>query len=82
MPKKIKINQQMQEWIDARRNFHLSQSQVPMARELGLNPAKPRKIDNHTQERSKLPLPRFVEPLCFERLGKTTPDNEGATEKG
>ena len=57
MAKKIKTNQQMQEWIDARRRRHLSHSQVQMARELGLNPAKLGKIDNHKQEPCKLPLP-------------------------
>lgn len=40
MAKKIKTNPQMQEWIDARRRRHLSDSQVQMARELGLNPVK------------------------------------------
>lgn len=44
-------------------------------RELGLNPAKLGKIDNHKQETWKLPLPRFIEHLYFERFGKTTPDN-------
>ena len=43
-------------------------------RELGLNP-KLAKIDNHKQETWKLPLPRFIEHLYFERFGKTTPDN-------
>ena len=45
MSKKVKTNQQMQEWIDARRRRHLSHSQVQMARELGLNPANLGKID-------------------------------------
>jgi hypothetical protein len=40
MSKKIKTNQQMQAWIDARRRRHWSHSQVEMARELGLNPAE------------------------------------------
>ena len=73
MAKKIKTNQQMQEWIDARRRRHLSHSQVQMARELGLNPARLGKIDNHKQEPWKLPLPQFIEQLYFERFGKTTP---------
>ena len=65
MAKKIKTNQQMQKWIDARRRRHLSHSQVQMARELGLNPAKLGKIDNHKQEPWKLPLPQFIEQLYF-----------------
>jgi hypothetical protein len=51
MAKKIKTNhQQVQEWIDARRRHHLCHSQVQLAREPGLNPAKLGKIDNHKQE--------------------------------
>ena len=76
MSRKIeKPNQKMQAWIDARRRRHLSHSQIQMARELGLNPEKLGKIDNHKQEPWKLPLPRFIEQLYFERFGKTTPDN-------
>ena len=81
MSTKIKTNQQMQEWIDARRRRHLSHSQVQMARELGLNPAKLGKIDNHKQEPWKLPLPQFIEQLYFERFGKTTPDNVVSIEE-
>ncbi len=46
-----------------------------MARELGMNPAKLGKIDNHKQERWKLPLPQFIEELYFKRFGRTTPLN-------
>jgi len=81
MAKKIKTNQQMQEWIDARRRRHLSHCQVQMAQELGLNPAKLGKIDNHKQEPWKLPLPQFIEQLYFERFGKTTPDNVVSIEE-
>jgi hypothetical protein len=81
MAKKIKTNQQMQKWIEARRRRHLSHSQVQMARELGLNPAKLGRIDNHKQEPWKLPLPRFIEQLYFERFGKTTPDNVASIEE-
>src|SRR5713101_8427365 len=81
MSKKIKTKSAMQEWIDARRRRHLSHSQVQMARELGLNPAKLGKIDNHKQEPWKLPLPQFIEQLYFERFGKTTPDNVVSIEE-
>jgi hypothetical protein len=81
MSKKIKINQRMQEWIDARRRRHLSHCHVQIARELGLNPAKLGKIDNHKQETWKLPLPRFIEHLYFKRFGKTTPDNVVSIEE-
>jgi hypothetical protein len=81
MAKKIKTNQQVQEWIDARRRRHLSASQVQNGRELGLNPAKLGKINNHKQEPWKLPLPQFIEQLYFERFGKTTPDNVVSIEE-
>jgi hypothetical protein len=82
MSKKVKkANQKMQAWIDARRRRHLSHSQVQMARELGLNPAKLGKIDNHRQEPWKLPLPQFIEQLYFERFGKTTPDTVVSIEE-
>jgi hypothetical protein len=45
-----------------------------MARELGMNPAKLGKLDNHKQEPWKLPLPQFIEELYFKRFGKTAPD--------
>ena len=51
MAKKKKMpNQRMQEWIDARKRHHLSHAQVHMARELGMNPNKLGKLDNHDQE--------------------------------
>ena len=43
----------------------LSDRQVQMARELGLNPDKLGKIDNHRQEVWKTPLPQFIEDIYF-----------------
>ena len=37
-------------WIDARMRRHLTHAQIQMARELGMNPAKLGKLDNHDQE--------------------------------
>ena len=42
----------LQPWIDARRRFHLSHEHVQMARELGMNPKKLGKLDNHDQEKA------------------------------
>jgi hypothetical protein len=67
-------NQKLQTWIDARKLHHLSHAQVQMARELGMNPAKLGKLDNHEQEPWKRPMPQFVEELYYERFGKTAPD--------
>ena len=69
-----KPNQKLQAWIDARKRHRLSHAQVQMARELGMNPAKLGKLDNHKQEPWKLPLPQFIEEIYFKRFGKTAPD--------
>jgi hypothetical protein len=44
-----------------------------MARDLGLNPKKLGKLDNHRQEPWKLPLPAFIEHLYRKRFGKGPP---------
>jgi hypothetical protein len=64
----------LQPWIDARRRFHLSHEHVQMARELGMNPKKLGKLDNHGQEPWKLPLPEFIRKLYSKRFGKERPD--------
>jgi hypothetical protein len=55
-------------WIEARRRHRLSERHVQMARELGLNPKKLGKIDNHRQEPWKAPLPEFIEQLYAKRF--------------
>ena len=62
------------EWIEARKRHQLSHAHVQMARELGMNPKKLGKLDNHKQETWKLPLPRFIEELYEKRFGKARPD--------
>ena len=64
----------LQDWIEARKQFHLSHAQIQMARELGMNPKKFGKPANHRQEPWKLPLPQFIEELYFKRFGKNSPD--------
>ena len=63
MAKKAKPNQKLQVWIDARRRHRLSADQVQMARELGMNPKKLGKLDNHDQEPWKIPLRQYIESL-------------------
>src|ERR1700704_962625 len=46
----------------------------PMARELGMNPKKLGKLDNHDQEPWKLPLQEFIRKLYSKRFGKERPD--------
>src|SRR5712691_2785506 len=68
------IPQELKVWIEARQRHRLSHAHVQMARELGLNPKKLGKIDNHRQEKWKAPLPDFIERLYLKRYGRTRPD--------
>ncbi len=72
--RKHNVNQKMQVWIDARQRHHLSHAQVQMARELGMNPKKLAKLDNHDQEPWKMPLRQYIEHLYFKRFGKERPE--------
>jgi hypothetical protein len=70
----LKLPQNLQDWIVARRRFRLSHAHVQMARELGMNPRKLGKLDNHHQEPWKAPLPIFIEQLYLRRFGRERPD--------
>ena len=72
--KQPRIPANLQPWIEARRKFHLSHEHIQMARELGMNPKKLGKLDNHDQGPWKLPLPEFIKTLYFKRFGKGRPD--------
>jgi hypothetical protein len=74
MAKKQIIPQKYQIWVEVRRRYHLSDAQVQMARELGLNPHKFGKLANEKQEPWKKPLPEFIEEIYFKRFGKKRPD--------
>ena len=71
---KQRIPEDLQRWIDARRRFHLSNSQVQMARELCMNPRKLGALANHKQEPWKARLAVFIEHLYQKRFGKAQPD--------
>ena len=58
----------LEKWLVAQKRHRLSDRQVQMARELGLNPDKLGKIDNHRQEVWKTPLPQFIEDIYFKRF--------------
>ena len=45
------------------------------ARELGMNPNKLGKKNNHKQQPWKMPLRQFIEHLYFKRFGKECPDS-------
>jgi hypothetical protein len=68
------LPQNRQDWVEARKRHHLSHAHVQMARELGLNPKKLAKLDNHDQEPWKDPLPQFIEHLYFKRFGRERPE--------
>ena len=69
-----RIPNDLQDWITARKRHGLSHAHVQMARELGMNPRKLGKLDNHDQEPWKLPLPAFIQSLYQKRFGKDRPD--------
>ena len=74
MAKKIVIPEKYQVWIEARRRYHLSDMQIQMARELGLNPRKFGKIANEKQEPCKIPMPQFIESIYLKRFHKSQTD--------
>ena len=74
MAKKSVNPEKYQVWIEARRRYHLSDAQIQMARELGLNPRKFGKISNEKQEPWKIPLPEFIEAIYLKRFHKSQPD--------
>ena len=63
-----------EKWLVAQKRHRLSDRQVQMARELGLNPDKLGKIDNHRQEVWKAPLPQFIESIYFKRFKREEPE--------
>lgn len=64
----------LEKWMVAQKKHRLSDKHVQMARELGLNPDKLGKIDNHQQETWKAPLPQFIEEIYFKRFKRETPE--------
>jgi hypothetical protein len=64
----------IEKWISAQKRHHLSDKHIQMARELGLNPDKLGKIDNHNQELWKAPLQEFIEDIYLKQYKKTEPD--------
>jgi len=65
----------LEKWIVAQKKHRLSDKHVQMARELGLNPDKLGKIDNHKQEPWKAPLNEFIEVIYLKHFKKSESDN-------
>ena len=74
MAKSQAIPEKYRIWIEVRKRYRLSDAQVQMARELGLNPHKFGKLANEKQEPWKKPLPEFIEEIYFKRFKKKQPD--------
>ena len=74
MAKSQAIPEKYRIWIEVRKRYRLSDAQIQMARELGLNPRKFGKLANEKQEPWKKPLPEFIEEIYFKRFKKRQPD--------
>lgn len=64
----------IERWIEAKKKHKLSDKHVQMARELGLNPDKLGKMDNHKQEPWKAPLREFIEDIYLKQFKKAEPE--------
>jgi hypothetical protein len=80
MAKKTGIPPKLQIWFEARRKYHLTDTQIQMARELGLNPKKFGGYANHRQERWKSPLGEYIEEIYFKKFKKSRPDHKTSLE--
>jgi hypothetical protein len=63
------------DWIKAKRRYHLTDEHIRMAKELGMNPRKFGSLANHKQEKWKAPLPQFIEELYFKRFRRKKPED-------
>jgi len=67
------MGKNLEQWLTAKKKFRLSDKQIQMARELGLNPKKIGSLDNHDQEPWKAPLLQFIEQIYFKRFKRESP---------
>ena len=81
MSKQKQYSPKYQIWIDVRKRHKLSHVHIQMARELGMNPKKFGKLNNHKQEPWKAPLPIFIENLYLKRFDKERPENVRTIEQ-
>lgn len=79
--RKDRVLEELAPWIAARKRHGLSHAHVQMARELGMNPKKLGKLDNHDQEPWKLPLPEFIEELYRKRFKRDRPERVVSLEQ-
>lgn len=67
----FRLSNKFQIWIEAKKKYRLTDVQIQMARELGMNPKKFGSLANHKLEPWKAPLPEFIENLYFKIFKKT-----------
>lgn len=67
------------DWIEARKKYHLTDTHIQMAKELGMNPKKFGSLANHKQEKWKAPLPEFIEELYLKRFRREKPETKTRT---
>ena len=74
------VPQKLRPWVEARNQFRLTDAQVRMARELGMNPRKLGGLDKHRQEPWKVPLPEFIERCYEKQFGRKAPEDVRSIE--
>jgi hypothetical protein len=79
--KKKALPPKYQVWVDARKRFGLSHRHIQMARELGLNPRKLGRLDNHDQESWTVRLPEFIENIYHRSFGREGSEVEMSIEE-
>ncbi len=52
-----------------------------MARELGMNPKRLERIDDHRDKEWKVPLPEYIQSQYLKRFGKERPDSDLSVEE-
>ena len=81
LAKKNRIPHKFLPWIEARKKYRLSDSQIQMARELGLSPKRFSSYADRKQQPWKLPLTEFIEALYEKRFHKFCPDEVKSMEQ-
>jgi hypothetical protein len=65
---------QLQLWVKVKRQYALTDAQVQMARELGVNPKRLSESESAVQGATQAPLGRRIEDLYLKRFKKPLPD--------
>lgn len=81
MAKTNRIPHKFHPWINARKQFRLSDAHIQMARELGLSPKRFAKYADRENQPWKLPLTQFIEAQYLKQFGKERPDEVKTMEE-